>query len=113
MKTDNIKLSKVQKVAFEEIRISLKNLFPIQSIILFGSLASGEYDTESDVDLLILTKKQINRSERHLITDLVFEINLKYGTNFSTLVLDKHSWENGIYSVLPIKKEILKEGVEL
>jgi predicted nucleotidyltransferase len=113
MKTDNVKLNKIQKAAFEEIRISLKNLFPIQSIILFGSFARGGGDPESDVDLLILTKKQINRSERHKITDLIFEINLKYGTNFSTLVLDKHSWENGIYSVLPIKEEILKEGVEL
>ena len=113
MKTANAKLNKIQKVAFEEIRISLKNLFSIQSIILFGSFARGGGDPEADVDLLILTKNQLNRLERHKITDLVFEINLKYGTNFSTLVLDKHSWENGIYSVLPIKKEILKEGVEL
>jgi len=113
MKTNSIKLSKIQKVAFEEIRISLKNLFSIQSIILFGSFARGGDDPESDADLLILTKKQINRSERHVITDLVFEVNLKYGTNFSTLVLDQHSWDEGVYSVLPIKEEILKEGIEL
>ena len=85
--------------------------FDIISIILFGSIVRFESNPDSDVDLLIITKILFSRFERHKITDLVFEINLKYNTNFSTLVIDMESWESGPISVLPIHNEILKDGI--
>jgi len=113
MKTiDQIKLSGKQKEALKEIRKQLVNLFDIVSITIYGSVSRGDADTESDIDLLIITKSQIERTKRHKITDIVFEVNLKYDTNFSTLVLDKRNWD-GVYSVLPLKEEILRDGVML
>ena len=44
---------------------------------------------------------------------MVFEVNLRYNTNFSTLVVDRISWEEGPISVLPIQDEILKDSVAL
>lgn len=82
-------------------------------MILFGSMVRGEGDDESDVDILVITKKPLNRWERHEITDLVCEINLRYGSNLSTLVVDHKSWERGPVSFLPIKDEIEKEGMLL
>ncbi len=113
MKKKDGKFTKIQRDAFEELRRLLTENFKIEAIVLFGSFARRKADAESDVDLLVLTKKPMPRLMRHEITDLVFDVNLKYGTNFSTLVLDKHSWDKGVYSVLPIKEEILKEGVKL
>jgi hypothetical protein len=55
-------------------------------------MARGEADEESDSDLLV-TLTKLTRFERHEITDSVFEINLKYDTNFSTLVIDNESWK--------------------
>jgi len=42
---------------------------------------------------------------------MVFGINLRYGTNFSTLVVDLNLWEDGFVSVLPLREEILKDGI--
>ncbi len=53
----------------------------------------------------------LSRRIRHEITDIVFDVNLKYSTNYSTLVVDINSWNNGAYSVLPIYDEIEREGV--
>ncbi|MBI4574447.1 MAG: nucleotidyltransferase domain-containing protein [candidate division NC10 bacterium] len=80
-------------------------------MVLFGSAARGEADEESDLDLLILTKKPVTRPTRHQITDLIFDVNLRYGTNFSSLVVDRDNWERGVVSVLPIHEEILRDGV--
>jgi predicted nucleotidyltransferase len=87
--------------------------FQAEKIILYGSAARGEADDESDVDLLILTRNVLSRLERHQITRLIFETNLQYNTNFSTLVVPLNSWESGLFSVLPIHRQIESDGVTL
>lgn len=96
-----------------KLKQKLSREFPIESVVLYGSYARGEADEESDIDLLILTEQTLPRQHRHKITDAVFEINLRYGTNFSGLVIDKLSWEKGIISVLPFHDEIMREGIRL
>ena len=113
MKNNKLFLSSLQNRAIKELKQELFQKFNILSIILFGSTVRSESDPESDIDMLIITTKLLSRFERHQITDIVFEINLKHNTNFSTLVIDKESWENGPITVLPIHDEILKEAVEL
>ncbi len=105
----DIKINK----ALHELKNVLVAKFDVEEIILYGSMSRGEAEDESDIDLLIITNRPFNRFKRHEITDFVFEINLHYGTNFSTLVLDRQSWENGVYTVLPLHKEILKEGIKV
>ncbi len=104
-------LTSTQKKAIEVLKTKLLELFDIEQLILFGSTARGDFDDESDIDLLVLTKSEYSRSKRHEITDLVFEINLEYGTNISTTVVDIHSWSSGSFSILPIKQEIKEDGV--
>ena len=102
-----------QYQALGELRRRLFDECDIESLILYGSVARGEADEESDLDLLIVTAQPFTRTARHEITDLVFEVNLLYGTNFSTLVVDRSSWEAGAFSVLPLREEILNEGIRL
>lgn len=112
MKTiEQIGLSESQQKALTEIRESLSGAFEIVAMTLYGSAARGDADEESDIDLLIVTAVPLSRPVRHQITDIVFEINLRYDTNFSTLVVDRKSWETGLFSVLPLRDEIIREGV--
>jgi len=102
-----------QRQALRELRRRLLARRDVVSILLYGSTARGEADTESDQDVLIVTSYPLTRPARHEITDLAFEINLRYGTNISTLVVDRRSWEAGALSVLPLREEILRDGVPL
>ena len=97
----------------EEVPRRVAQLYEVDKIVLYGSVARGEADEESDLDLLIVTAKPLTRTERHKITDLVFEVNLEFGTNLSTLVVDRETWESGLFSVLPIHDEINREGILL
>lgn len=112
-KFENIQLRSEQKNALRKIKHKIYEAFPVQSIILFGSMTTGDFDSESDIDLFILTEKILTRSERHRITDIVFEVNLEFNTNFSTLVVDRKNWECGVFSVLPVKDEIVNNGIEV
>ncbi len=110
----SINLNSNEQHALTELRQRLDKELPIEDIILYGSVARGEADQESDIDLLILTKWRLTRITRHnKITNEVFEVNLKYSTNISTLVVDIDSWKNGAVSILPFRDEVLKEGILL
>jgi predicted nucleotidyltransferase len=104
-------LSNTEMSALKILKEKITRQFEIVDVILYGSAACRKTDIESDIDLLIITSEPLSRERRHEITDIVFEVNLEYNTNFSTLVVDKDSWETGYFSVLPIKEEILKEGL--
>ena len=99
--------------ALKELKKRLISAFDIEKMILYGSVARAEADRESDSDLLILTNQPMNRFERHRITDTIFEVNLLYGTNFSSLVVDQASWEAGPVSILPIREEIRRDGITI
>ncbi len=100
-----------EKRAIQEASLVLSERFSIAKVILFGSKARGDADKESDIDLLILTSRQMNRHESDKITDELFEVNLKYDVCISAIILSKDEWENGLYTVLPIHQEIAEDGV--
>ena len=110
---DDIVLAPNQHQALDELRRRLFDKLDVEGLLLYGSVARGEADEESDIDLLVVTPQPLTRPARHQITDLVFEVNLRYDTNFSTLVVDREAWEIGPLSVLPLRKEILKDGIPL
>ena len=106
-------LTQRQEEALFKIKTSINKLFNIDSFILFGSIVKGEADSESDIDLLIITKSKISRTERHKITNVVFEVNLQFDTNFSSVVVDYNTWNKGPYSVIPFHEEILQFGIKV
>jgi predicted nucleotidyltransferase len=110
---NDLELSSLQKEALAELKTELIRRFDPEKLIIFGSTARGDFDDESDIDLLVITKWPYSRSERHQITDIVFEVNLKYGTNISSTVVDHQSWSYGPFSVLPIKHEIERDGIAI
>ena len=110
---EHIHLTPCQDEALTELLRRLYDQFHVVSVILYGSVARGEADEESDTDLLILTAEPLSRPARHDITDVVFDVNLRYGTNFSTLVLDQDAWETGAVTVLPLKEAIMQDGIPL
>jgi len=110
---DDISIPPRQREALREIKKRLPGKFDIRALVLYGSFARGQADEESDVDLLVVTARPLSRLERHEITDVVFDVNLQHDTSFSTLVVDLKSWEGGLFSVLPIRDEIIRDGIHV
>jgi len=82
----------------------------IDSIILFGSVARGEAKEDSDIDVLIVVKKEDFKLRRALI-GVAFDILLETGNDISVKVLSKNEFEDRRdFSFL---RNIISEGVKL
>lgn len=106
-----IGLSKTDQEAIAEASQVLRDRFPVERIVLFGSKARGTDDEESDIDLLVLTGRRLDWKERCAITDALFDLQLAYEVVISTLVVAAEEWDRGVYRVLPIHDEIEEQGV--
>jgi len=107
----DIAVSPRDREAIEATVRLLRERFPVEKVILFGSKARGSDDAESDIDLLILTSAELSWRERDAITDLLFDVECDYDVVISTVVVSMEGWLNGPYTVLPLHREIERYGV--
>lgn len=86
----------------------------IQSLKLYGSYARGDYDSHSDIDLLIILKRSsIETSDA--IAELSDEAmaSKDYEDFLSIIQLSQKQWEKAKKSKTPFYKAVTKEGIEL
>ncbi|MBC7114615.1 MAG: uncharacterized protein PWR13_283 [Archaeoglobi archaeon] len=82
----------------------------IDAIILYGSLARGEADENSDIDILVITD---HAEIRERIYDIAYDVNLKYDVLLSFFFIDKERFLRLIELKSPFAESILEEGVVL
>jgi predicted nucleotidyltransferase len=81
-------------------------------IILYGSVAKGLADEDSDIDLFIVTEND-GKQIYDKISIIRTTIDLDYGTLTSIFHLTKSEFEKYMKFGFPLLKEILSEGIVL
>lgn len=84
---NELRLKEYEKKAVIEASRLLREKFPVESVILFGSKARGDDDLESDIDLLLLTTRPINWKERKAMIEALFEIAVSLGSGHDNLLI--------------------------
>ena len=98
---------------FEQIRQLKRQIMPNERLILFGSQARGDADTNSDWDLLVL----LNKDKRNFSEDYdkyaypFTEMGWDFGITVNPLVYTLKQWEQG--KSFPFHKNVMREGVEI
>ncbi|MCD4782983.1 MAG: nucleotidyltransferase domain-containing protein [Candidatus Eremiobacteraeota bacterium] len=102
------------KKALDELKLNLTMRYGTDvQIYLFGSVARGDFDDESDIDVLVLVPGEVNSSIEEEIYDESFEIGLKYDVVFGVIVYPIEFWNSGRARVMPLYLNIEKESVKL
>ena len=81
-----------------------------ENIILFGSVARGESNGESDIDILVITKEEDFRIRRELI-GMAFKVLLKTHNDISVKVLSKRDFDASVN--VSFIKNVKSEGVSI
>lgn len=102
----NIILNKIADLAKNTLKEKL------DSAILYGSYARGDFDSESDIDIIILA--DIPREDIHLykknFISLTSELGLEYDVVITVTVKDTETFYKYLNAV-PFYQNVKKEGV--
>lgn len=104
-------LKENEKSALQELKERLLQQFPDAEIILYGSKARGDFDEESDIDLLILIESPITSGLEEETTHITYDIELKYDVVFGKIIENKDFWKSPLANAMPLHWNIDREGV--
>lgn len=100
----------------KEAHSELSKLFgnKLLSVVLYGSYARGDYDSESDIDIMALVdmKRDELNKYRRCVSELANNIDLRYDVLLSVKLQDKYNFDKYKNSI-PLYKNILKEGLNV
>jgi predicted nucleotidyltransferase len=110
--TSNVKLNIITEKITQGVRELLGD--KLHRIILYGSYARGDYDEESDIDIMVLA--DILDEDWYLfergINGIINPIELDYNILISVYIKNRHSFEE-LTPILPFYRNVVTEGVEL
>lgn len=98
----------------EDLTQGLVDLFSdsILAIILYGSVARNDNTDESDIDIVIIIKNEMDDATKERFIHWSAELDLRYDRVFSIIDIQEENvekWGN----VLPFYQNIQKEGIIL
>lgn len=103
-------------IIITEIVVEVRKLLKenIHKIVLYGSCARGDYDNESDIDIMIIMncKREEVSHYRKQISRVASRIGLDNDIEISLLLRDRETFEQN-KGLLPFYKNIQREGIAL
>jgi predicted nucleotidyltransferase len=98
----------------------IQNVIPIfesklKRVILFGSYARGDYDEESDIDVMFLIDddaKILHNKYRKPVRRIISDIDFKYGVLLCSVLQNEHDFYECVNSI-PFYQNVEKEGITL
>ncbi|MCL2513627.1 MAG: nucleotidyltransferase domain-containing protein [Oscillospiraceae bacterium] len=107
---DQTQLNKITDDVVENVRNVLED--KLYSIILYGSYARGDYDSESDVDIMVLADIDNNELPRYrdAICNISSDISLENNITISIFLKNWKFFNDNVH-ILPFYKNVADEGV--
>ncbi len=94
----------------------LKSLFgdKLSKVIVYGSYARGDYDNNSDIDVMILVRLTEEEIKQYMnfVSDCAFEYLMEYGVDISPVIKNEEHFEYWMNN-LPYYRNIHEEGIVL
>ena len=80
----------------------------LEAVVLYGAVARGEANEDSDIDLLIIARNK--RTIYNRIFDITFEIDLKYETLTTFILHTPEEFRDLCTRGEPLLQEVLRVG---
>ncbi len=104
---------KIDRALLGRIRGALSNLYGdrLKGIVHYGSRARGDFDEESDIDLLVLLEGPVDFGVELLaIVDALYDLQLEIDVPIEAFPADADTYETSSW---PLYQKASEEGIRL
>ncbi len=103
-----------EQAALEEFLTKLHEQHGNEVVLvsLFGSKVRGDFDEESDVDVLVVVEDRISQLWEDIV-EIETDLMLKYDLVISSLIMGRDNYEWHRRHRAPLYRNVEREGVEL
>lgn len=121
-----------ERIALTELKKRITVKYPGSEIILYGSKARGDYNENSDIDLLIIINDDYNINKNipfkeleelyflpvdktidRDISSILVDIQIKYCISIDYQIRNRSYVETNLAQIVPLYQNIKREGIEL
>jgi uncharacterized protein len=92
---------------------AIRDRWPVERVILFGSKARGDDDCESNIDLLVITSLPVDAAEANAMQETAWDVGHEHGLAVQLVVRSHQQWWNGIDQATPLRLQIDADGIEV
>lgn len=91
----------------------LERRLSLHKMVLFGSRARENMDSDSDMDVLVVLEGPNTKEARDQISDCAWEAGFENGIVVAPVVFSRNDWENGPERSSLLAQAVEKEGVPI
>jgi predicted nucleotidyltransferase len=99
--------------ALRELKKKISEVFQNSQLILYGSKARGDFNQDSDIDILVIASEPDDHTHRMKLYGLTFEVNMAFMTDFSCRLRNVDNWLRGDGEYPLFKSSVMEEGIEI
>lgn len=110
MPTENtLNLTKNYKLTLKNLkeRLVRESGDKLDSLVLYGSVARGDYGRESDIDILVILE---DKKLEEKVSDIRYDVDIKNDTVTTFFIVTPSEIERIIQKGFPFINNVLKEG---
>jgi predicted nucleotidyltransferase len=102
------------RLAINELKTKLVVMFGGDvELKLFGSVARGDDQKYSDIDVLVLLPGEVDHDIEERVFDAAYDLELKYNVVFGIIVYEKAFWQSDLAAVMPLHRNVEREGLSV
>ncbi len=105
-------LGKLERLR-EPIRRAVRVVEPGAEIILYGSRARGDAESDSDWDLLILVDGPVDGERKTAIRHRLYEVEWDSDEVLMSMIFSREDWDSPLYRAMPFHQNVDRDGVSL
>lgn len=96
-----------------EVKRVIQELLPGARVLLYGSVARGTQQPDSDYDILVLTNQTVALEEQGTIRHAMLDLELSWEVVFSTIFRTEREWNLPPIYGSPFRHNVERDGVFL
>jgi len=103
-----------EQAALEEFLTKLREQHGSEVLLvsLFGSKVRGDFDEESDIDVLLVVEDRTSQLWEDIV-EIETDLMLKYGSVISSLIMGRDNYEWHRRYRAPLYRNIERDGIDL